>query len=141
MELPPLLILGSEEEYREHYVRTLVKGSLVITPDGAKVRFFEERFDHAFFRKTNRWKDEKDDFARSRAERMDWIRVCLTAQNVEIYREPCRLGQLNRLVVLRMQRYMVVTVTVREKEERFVTAYDDLSNEKIYKVTGLPRWK
>jgi len=140
MELPPLLDLRSEEEYREHYVRTLVRGPAVVTRDGALVRFFEERFEHAFFKKSDRWRDSKDIFAVSRAQRMDWIRALLMSETAEMFREPCGLGQSNRLALDRSNRYLVVTVTVRPREERFVTAYDEVSEDKVRKIAPLPRW-
>lgn len=140
MDLPPLLNLGSEEEYRNHYIQTLVKGPPVITPDGAEVRFFPERFVHAFYRKSDHWKDTKDAFAHSRAQCMDWIRTMLCSRHAEMFREPCGLGQYNRLVLDRHNRYLVVTVTIREGEERFVTAYDEVSEDKMRKILALPRW-
>ena len=46
--MPPLLLLSTEADYRDHYKRTYCR-SVVATHDGIRVFFNADRFDHAFF--------------------------------------------------------------------------------------------
>lgn len=139
MQLPPPLQLESEEEYRQHYLDTLVNGDPVITPDGTRIEFFEDRWKHAFYQSSDKWKDDKDVFSWSRAKRMDWIRALLTDQTVDVFKESGLRGY-NRLFLYRSESYLVITKEKRQGLDVFVTAYV-CSSGKMNKILKLERWK
>jgi hypothetical protein len=140
MDLPPLLILETEEEYREHYVRTLVNGPPVTTPDGVRVLFYESTFQHAFYGYSSRWLETKDMFDRNRAQRMDWIRPVLTDQHSECYVEQVSVTRLHRLVLCPQGKYLVVTELLPRGQEKFITAFG-CGPDKIARVRCMPRWR
>lgn len=139
MELPPLLILESEEEYREHYIRTLANGPAVITPDGIQVDFYEDKFDYVFWGRSSSWQKKKDRFAPERAQRMDWIRPLLVDPNADIRRESGSDYRNYRLILYYPDPYMVVTKAVRRGRETFMNAYP-CSRERLNEKSKFPKW-
>ena len=58
-----LTYLSSEDAYRELYLNTYCDQSKpIISFDGITVKFFPERFEHAFFESVNRHKCLKNSF-------------------------------------------------------------------------------
>ena len=68
---------GVEALGRAEYCRLYASGGrgTVHCADGAEVVFFEDRFDHAFFTTSDRYRrqDAKNVIARDRVERVAWI--------------------------------------------------------------------
>ena len=78
MALPELLIYVTEEEYKQHYIRTYCEACPIYTFDNIPVMFYEVQFDHTFYKRTHKsWTAEKDSFDIERGKRMDWIKHVL----------------------------------------------------------------
>ena len=139
MDLPPLLNLESQGEYREHYIRTLVNGPPVITPDGVIVDFYEDKFDYAFWGRSSSWQKQKDIFSWERARHMDWIRPLLTDPNSDMRRERGNDYRDFRLVLYYPDPYIVVTKCVKAGRETFKNAHP-CSCARLTEKHKLPRW-
>jgi hypothetical protein len=140
MDLPPLLNLGSKEEYREHYLRTLVDGPPVITPDGVKIIFYAEKFDYLFSGYSSKWLTKKDTFDIERAKRMDWIRALLESNQVDTRAEIMSAWETRRNVIDYQNCYMIVTKPIRTGVEVIKTAFP-CTQAKAAEVRARPRWK
>lgn len=144
MSVPPLLSLPDEAAYRRHFDRAYVHGSPVVSPDGIIVRFYPERFDHAFYKKSSRQARRKDTFDFQRAERMDWIRAVLTDPCVERYRDIRKSKGLWCVVVEPTTPYVVVfqLMKAHPPQARFITAFVvDKPWEYLLKVRRMPWWQ
>ena len=75
MQYPPLVKYETITEYRLHFNRVYCQ-TPIITFDGIQVRFRKNRFDHCFFKSTQR-DQVKDQFSILIAERIDWIKIAL----------------------------------------------------------------
>lgn len=141
MSLPPLLKLKSENEYREYFIATYVKGARVKMFDGILVDFYPEAFEHAFYRDTTRTSHDKGRFDRKRAERMDWIRSALLDEMAEVYRRDMG-NKIRRITLLAEPRYAVIT-QLNPKDtsrSRFITAYLVDSDLALSKMRSNPKW-
>jgi hypothetical protein len=106
----------TEEEYREHFERVYCSNTLT-TFDGIDVRFFPERFDHAFHEGTF-----KSGFSRERAERIDWIGAALTDEAARLYigwDTDRRREMPNRRVCVAGANYVVIINCAEEREIRY----------------------
>lgn len=79
-----LLILHSEAEYKKVYEEEYCNQEIV-THDGILVRFYPERFEHAFFTSSNRKKADKSIFSTERAQRIRWIRDILLDSSIPVF--------------------------------------------------------
>ena len=142
VNLPILINLSSESEYRSHYEDSLVKGAQVITADGYEVQFFTERFDHAFFRDSNRNVKDKAIFNQERAQRMDWIRELLESQSAEEYKRLKSDSKINRITLEPTTPYVVITQVMSEEDKklRFITAYIVDSETALENMRSNPKW-
>jgi hypothetical protein len=144
MPLPPLLNLPDEAAYRAHFEREYVHGPAVVTPDDITVRFFPERFDHAFYKSSCRGAQDKAVFDTDRAARMDWIRAVLTDASLERYRDPRRPKEFWCVVLEATTPYIVVVKLYKNNPPlaRFITAFvvDD-SWGYLIKMRRMPRWQ
>jgi hypothetical protein len=133
MEFPPLVDYATEAEYRDHYERCYVNAQTITTVDGIPVRFFEETFEHAFFKSSDRRDPQKDTFARERAKRIDWIRFAIEeGGHVECF-EWIDNGGYERREILLGGSYLVV-LQFRGKERKwakFITAFPHDNPERI----------
>lgn len=134
-ETPPsLLILDTEELYRDYYEATMcVPTGIVEAQCGYSVRFFTEKFDDAFFESVDRRLRDKSCFSRTRAERMPWIEWVLrnpsshTCQGWD--RDSKTLNQRRLSVVMTWHEdsstcyYAVIIELMRETRAKFITAY------------------
>src|SRR6056297_2083711 len=83
MELPELLTYETEEEYKRHYIENYCEACPIYTFDNIPVMFYEDKFDHAFYKRTHKsWHASKDSFSKLRGERMDWIKHVLQDPNI-----------------------------------------------------------
>jgi len=144
MRLPPLLDLPNEAAYRAKFQRDYVDGASVLTPDGITVRFYPEKFHHAFHRSSTRRVQDKAVFDRQRAQRMDWIRAVLTDPSVERYRDPRKLGEFWCVVLEPTTPYVVIIQLYKRNPPtaRFITAFvvEDGWGYLI-KTRRMPRWQ
>lgn len=74
-ETVALLLLDTEEEYRQEFIKTYVGGGTTYRLGGYPVVFYPKDFDHIFFEPTTGGKDRK--FSKRRAKRMYFIRELL----------------------------------------------------------------
>lgn len=142
MTLPPFLQLPSENAYRQHFEMHFVNGGPIVTYDGIQVRFFNEGFDHAFYRDSSRTANDKAVFDFDRAERMPWISAVLKDVNAEVYRRVMRRGQIRRIALMPSDRYVVI-IQLKIKNQvvaRFITAYVVDSSSALLKMRSNPKW-
>jgi hypothetical protein len=143
MTNPNFTVYSSEEEYRRHYKRVYCMGR-IITPDGIRVYFSADRFNHAFY-KASRNPGPKDTFDPTRAQRIDWIQGTLTSSaaifyqgwnsTAEVY-EPYR-----RVSVLHGDFIVVIEFYLNRHDElcaKFITCYD--ADRSINKIKTAPTW-
>lgn len=76
------LIAETRDRYNDMYCSKLD----LRCHDGMPVRFFKDRFDHAFFTSSDRSRRAhiKDAFCEKRAERLNWILEFITSASTEI---------------------------------------------------------
>lgn len=143
MSFPPLVRYESEAEYKEHYVR-----NYCITPvntfDGYKVKFSRSKFDHAFYKSSQR-NGIKDHFSEGRAERIDWIKYALENPSSDLrvgWDKVRKRYDPNYRVAIIMGNYIVViSISSKERKEAFfVTAYL-ADNDALVKIVRSPKWK
>lgn len=71
-----LLLLDTEKEYRQEFIKTYVSGGTTYRLGGYPVVFYPKDFDHIFFEPAAGGKDRK--FSKRRAKRMYFIRELLS---------------------------------------------------------------
>ena len=125
--LPPLLKLKNESEYKSHYIKNYCNKEIK-THDGIVVKFFEDTFEHAFYKRTKKtWKSRKDIFSEERGERMDWIKYVLNDPTITPKKGYDKAKQsydsTRRVTFLNSENYLVVIYINRNGEGKFVTAY------------------
>jgi hypothetical protein len=141
--MPPLLQLASEAEYRQHFAVTCCQ-AVMTTHDGIRVYFRKQDFDHAFF-ESSAMNGVKDQFSRTRAERMDWIAATLsdpTAVRFQGWHSKNRKYDPTRCVSV-VHGDFVVVLSLSKKADgtlkaNFVTCYD--ANNSIGKIRRSPLW-
>lgn len=124
MSYPPLVLYGTIQEYRTHWIREYCAGP-VTTFDGIAVRFRRDRFSHYFFESSSR-DANKDQFSRSRAERIDWIKATLQNSSAELYvgwDKKLRRYDAARRVAVVSGDYVVIIAMTGAATADFVTAY------------------
>ncbi len=142
MSLPPLLNLADENEYRNHFYKSYVQASPVITFDSISVRFFKHNFAHSFYIESDRGSGIKDQFSFQRAKRMDWIKAVLGDSTVELYRRIMPNKSIRRIALVGVERYAVIIQIDRDgKRANFVTSYVVSDNRVIQKVRSNPKWR
>ena len=84
-----VIILDSEEEYRQEYIKVFVKGEPCFLRN-IPVVFDEKSFEHIFFEPENE-ADKKSRFSARRAKKMHFIKAMLREEvKIEILHEPDR---------------------------------------------------
>lgn len=141
--MPPLLLLGSIEEYKNHFEVTLCRREIV-TFDGIRVYFNKHKFEHCFYESSDR-RGAKDVFSHDRAQRMDWIEKTMINQNCIRYQgwdKDKKIYRPDRCVSLVYEDFVVVigigiTKTKVIKAD-FITCYK--ADNSINKITKSPNW-
>lgn len=115
-------------EFRSLYTPQGARGS-VRAYDGSEVVFFADRFEHAFFTTTDRYRHQfaKNVLARSRVARVRWIGPILrgevaNTQCWESLRSP-GTDQMKRLCIASSELYVIWLDARRDGGWRFSTAY------------------
>ena len=79
--MPSLLYFPREENYQAHFRDALVRRGIAAF-HAIPVKFAYKSFGHAFYESSQR-SGIKDQFSRSRAERIDWIIPALTGRDTD----------------------------------------------------------
>jgi hypothetical protein len=77
MVAPPLLILPTDADYRQHYEQHYCR-AVIMTHDAIRVFFRPDRFSHAFYESPLRDGIKAKILSPDRAQRMNWIAATLT---------------------------------------------------------------
>lgn len=141
MPYRPFVDYSTDAEYRAHFTRVYCPEP-VVTFDGISVAFYPERFDHAFYGGAL-----KDQFARERARRIDWIGEALRDGHARLcvgWDTPRKRYDNSRRVVLVGGDYVVVTQLWGQKGQRrglFVTAFIVDNPRTLSQIRSAPRWE
>lgn len=146
MALPELLKYKTEEEYKQHYIKNYCESCPIYTFDNIPVMFYEDRFKHAFYKRSRKsWHAEKDSFCNLRGERMDWIKYVL--QDPKIIprkgydKEKNSYDNSRRVTFLTEENYLVVIFINKKGEGKFITAYVVDNEEAAEKIRNSPKWE
>lgn len=141
--MPGLLILETETEYLEYFRKEYCRNR-IITFDGIRVYFRENRFFHAFYESTNR-DGRKDQFSKIRAQRMEWIRATLENANSDLYqgwdKHKRRYDPGRRVCVVYEDFVVILQMRLKangELKAEFVTCYQ--ADNSIGKIKRSPKW-
>lgn len=145
MNLPKLLILSSEEEYKNHFIAEYCKKSPIATFDGLPVMFYPEMFEHAFYKRTApKWTAPKDRMDLDRCKRMPWIKEVLKDSSIVprkgYDKARDRYDENNRVAFLSPENYLVV-IRKAGSVWRFVTAYLVDNEAAAKKIKDSPVWR
>jgi len=141
MPYPPLVKYDTVDEYRQHYERKYCRGA-ISTFDYISVRFRKNRFNHCFFESCKR-NQQKDQFSRLRAERIDWIKAALQDPSAELYvgwDKRKRAYDNSRRVAVAVNNYVVVIRLTGQQGAQFVTAYVADSPNTIKRIRNCLKW-
>ncbi|NIA12363.1 MAG: hypothetical protein GWP10_22270 [Nitrospiraceae bacterium] len=143
MRLPDLLIYETEEEYWEYYREEYCHKGLV-TFDEIRVYFKQNKFYHAFYESRNR-DGNKDQFSKTRARRMGWIRATLENANSDLFQgwdnKRKRYDPGRRVCVVYESFVVILKMWLkmnRTLKSEFITCYQ--ADNSIGKIKNSPRW-
>ena len=137
-----LTYLSSEKDYRSLFESLYCDhGNPVFTHDGIRVKFFPDKFDHAFFESASRSQADKSIFSAVRAEKITWI--------LDVLRDPTadlRVGwdstnkryDNSRRVAIVKGDYVVIIHIKDATNAKFITAYQ--ADNSIGKILHSPPW-
>lgn len=144
MALSELLLLSTEEEYKNFFVENYCNISPIATFDGLPVMFYPEMFEHAFYKRAvAKWRAPKDSLDIERCKRMNWIKDVLNDDTI-IPRQGYdkahnRYDNNSRVAFLAPNDYIVV-IRKAGPTWRFVTAYIVDNDRAKRKILGSPAW-
>ncbi len=135
--------LPTEDAYRQLYLQTYCyAASPIITFDKIEVRFFAERFEHAFYESKNRQIADKALFSTIRAERILWIKDTLEDPSAVLRvgwdKKLKKYDKSYRVAVVKND-YVVIIWIKDRTTAKFITAY--VADNSIGKILGSPEWK
>lgn len=143
MALPPLVIYGSEQEYKEHFQREYCQ-SVVCTFDGIRIYFDSRGFEHAFCESSQR-NGIKDVFSSVRSQRIDWIKATLCNENADLYQgynKKSKSYSADRRVQVVYEDFVVVIALSLTRQGvlkgKFITCYQ--ADNSIGKIRQSPPW-
>ena len=117
---------------KEYMTRKTYKGFIGVlsSHDNIEVVFFEDEFEHAFFRakNQNRLSDDKSVFDLERARRIRWIKIAIECQLISIECWECpgygsRQDLNRRLYIIWEKEYVVWLIKKKDGNFKFETAY------------------
>ena len=144
MNLPDMLILSTEEEYKNHFISEYCEKSPIATFDGLPVMFYPEVFEHSFYKRSRAsWNAPKDQMDVERCKRMPWIKTVLNDPSI-IPRQGFdkarnRYDNTRRVTFLAPNNYVVV-IRKAGQSWRFVTAYIVDNQVAAGKIQASPAW-
>lgn len=135
--------LPDQDAYRDLYLQTYCNPkSSILTFDGIQVKFFPDRFDHAFFESVNRQSADKAKFSTIRAERILWIKDTLEDPTADIRvgwdKKYKSFDKSYRVAVVKHD-YVVIIWIKDASNAKFITAY--VADNSIGKILGSPVWE
>jgi hypothetical protein len=141
--MPYTLVQGKTvTEYRQIYIDEYCNVTVpIVTLDGIHVKFYPERFDHAFFESQNWEKGDKSIFSQERAERILWIKDALTDASAVLklgWDKYSKSYSNDRRVAIVKGDYVVIIDLQSPNKGKFNTAY--IANNSIGKILGGPDW-
>lgn len=138
-----LLKLKNIEEYKS-YFKLQYCNKEIYTLSGIKVKFYEDQFEHAFFKSENYKKRDKSIFAYERAERMDWIKKVLQNEKTELYvgwdRDEKEYNYRRKVCIIMPENYVIILNMIKENKAKFITAYV-ASKTNAKKIRSAPKWE
>jgi hypothetical protein len=141
---PSLVHYKTEGEYQKHFEREYCSTpDPILTFDGIKVDFYPGQFKHAFFKSSSRKAQDKTNFCRTRAERMNWIKFALQNPKADLrvgYDKRTKSSAPHRRVAVVEGNYVVVIQLKSSKKAFFITAFSADSST-LAKIKQNPRWK
>lgn len=133
LDLTGLTDPEAEELGRAEYKRLYAGGNgccSLTAYDGVEVMFFDDRFDHAFFTTSDRYRkaEAKDALARDRVERIAWIGPILRGEvaNTQCWESAPAYGRearKNRLCIASGELYTIWLEPLKSGGWKFSTAY------------------
>ncbi len=145
MILPPLISYETVLEYKNHYEKFYCRGK-IYTFDNIRVFFKKTNFEHAFYESSSH-DGKKDIFSRTRAERIDWIRMTIENPNAELYKgwnKGSKHYDNSRRVCILYENFVVVIAVnsqnpkTKLRSAGFITAY--VADNSIDKIRNSPKW-
>tara|TARA_R100000789_G_scaffold33901_1_gene37129 strand:+ start:1628 stop:2101 length:474 start_codon:yes stop_codon:yes gene_type:complete len=139
---PDLVHYDSPVEYKEHYIREYCRNE-VVTADGIRIYFKQNKFEHAFYESSNR-DGRKDQFSEYRSQRIDWIKATLESSKARLkagWNKKKRCAEhTSRVAVLLDDFVVIIRMSFRGGKLRgeFVTAY--VANNSMEKIESGPNW-
>ena len=134
--------LPDEAAYRQLYLQTYCNAANhIITFDGIEVKFFPDRFDHAFFESVNRQLADKAQFSTVRAERILWIKETLEDPTADLrvgWDKKYKTYDKSFRVAVVKHNYVVIIWIKNGTYAKFITAYE--ADNSIGKILGSPVW-
>jgi len=142
--LPPLVKYASWQEYQEHYKKQLCRAK-ILTSDGIRVHFGEQKFWHAFCERDK--KGKKDKFSFDRASYIDWIRPTLEQSGATLWQGWNKDKQIHeahrRVSVVYRGFIVVIELTLKQGKNlkaNFITAFYDKKGDAVAKIQKAPLW-
>lgn len=138
-----LLELSDSAEYKKRY-QVEYCDRYIYTHDGIKVRFYEDVFEHAFYKNKNKREGDKSIFCFDRAKRMLWIKKALMDTKLTIYQgwdSKKKTTSKDRRVCLVSQDGYVVVISMHQrikKTAKFITAFICDDQDVINKIKSNP---
>lgn len=143
MGVPRLLIYESKGKYLEYYKKEYCRKG-VVTFDGIRVYFKENRFYHAFYESSKR-DGIKDTFSLTRAQRIGWIRATLENSNSSMFQgwdKQRKRYDPGRRVCVVYENFVVILEMRLKRDGRlkamFITCY--MADDSINKIKRSPGW-
>ena len=134
--------LISESDYKQLYLTYYCDPNKPIkTFDGITVKFFPDKFEHAFYESNDRQLGDKGKFSLIRAERILWIKDTLEDPSADLrvgWDKKFKTYDKSRRVAVVKNNYVVVIWVRNNSEAKFVTAYE--ADNSINKILASPKW-
>ena len=142
--LPALVHLANEDEYRKYYENKYCNKNIT-TFDGIRVRFYEEKFNDAFFESSNKLKRNKDIFSLERAKRIDWIEYVLKDPSATLHlgwdRDTKSYNKSRRVAIINKENYVVIIEVKARNDAKFITAYYADTPRTANNIKNSPLWQ
>lgn len=139
MSLPLLVHYQTEAEYRNHYISNYCRRKIE-THDKIPVHFKPQKFEHAFYEETGKYK-----FSPSRAQRIDWVKATLENSHAILYQgwhKDKKIYVPDRRVSFIYESFVVVIDLFLGNNQNlkgnFITCY--MADRSIDKITKSPIW-
>ncbi len=141
-----LTVYTTPAEYKQHYEKHYCQEK-ILTFDGIRVYFRQTKFGHVFYESSAK-DGKKDQFSKTRAERISWIRATLENPKAELYQGWNKDGKVydstRRVSVVYGDFIVVIRMNKTDSQGKpltadFVTAYV-ADKGSIKKIKGSPKW-